>query len=338
MDAQEIFCIYYPTTIVIVDDNKSILDNIELKIGKYIPCKTFSNPNEALAFLQDDMQQKDVLKNVMGLNENSEHYLHSSNQVPVQYDISKIYEHVNREDRFSEVSVLVVDYAMPGLSGEELCSQLRKSKNNPIKIIMLTGEADEPMAVKLFNLGIIDRFLMKSQPNVHEELKQTILAMQYLYFRDINYPLVRGISSDQDSSLSDPEFIKFFQKFIHDISASSYYLIEASGSFFLLDNAGKPTWLIVKSLNELEEIANQIEADISEELIDSIRNGEVVPYFASDDFNYYADEEKLKKCVYKATTLKSKKDYVYAILDEPPYDFPIKINEIQSLDDYLSKI
>jgi CheY-like chemotaxis protein len=335
VDGHEISCIYYPTTVVVVDDNKSVLENIELKIGKYVPCKTYSNPNEALNFLQKEMKRTDILKNVIELDESSDHYSHVSTQVPIQYDISKIYEHVEKRDRFSEISVIVVDYAMPGLNGDELCRKLQRTKTNPIKIIMLTGEADEPIAVKLFNAGIIDRFMMKSQPNVDEELKNTIFEMQNLYFHDVNYPIVRGIASDKDSSLGDQVFVDFFSKLLRDISASSYYLIETSGSFFLMDSAGNPTWLLIRTLHELEEIANQIEPEVSDELVDLIRRGEVVPYFGSHEPHYYADDKKLKKCLYKATRLKGERDYAYAILHEPPHGFAIKVDKIESLDDYI---
>lgn len=335
MDENEISCIYYPTTVVAVDDNETVLRNLELKIGKNIPCITFSDPYKALDFMKVQMERSDVLKNIIGVDEHSEQYSHISSQIPIQCDISKILQHVMNKDRFSEISVLVVDYAMPGLNGEELCKQLKRKKSNPIKIIMLTGEADEPTAIKLFNLGIIDKFFMKSQVDVHEALESAIVAMSKHYFYDVNYPLVRAISSDDDSALGDPEFITFFNKLCEDISASSYYLIETSGSFFLTDNASNPTWLIIRTIKELEEIADQIESQNSEELIDSIRKGEVVPYFVDSEVDYYDNPEKLKKSLYKAKLLKGKKDYAYAILKEAPFGFPLKADKIMSLDEYI---
>lgn len=337
MSNKEISFIYYPTTVVFIDDNKTVLENIELKLGKHIPCKTYSDPTEALNFLQKELQRTDLLKNIIGLDESANYYSHTSGQVPIQYDITKILQPLQSKDLFSEISVIVVDQAMPGLKGEELCSRLTRTKGSPVKIIMLTGEADEAKAVKLLNSRIIDAFLMKSQPDIHEDLKNTINDLQKLYFQEISYPLVKAISSDVDSSLSDPVFIDFFNDLVERISASSYFLIETSGSFFLLDSSGKPTWLLIRSLNELEQIANQMEEEIPEELIDSIRKGDLVPYFYNAE-SYYEDFEKLKKCLYKAKRLQGKKEYAYTILNEPPFGFPLKASNFLSFNDYLDSI
>ena len=336
MDESEISCIYYPTTIVVVDDNESVLENIELKIGKYLPCRLYSDPKEALAFIQAQMKRVDVLKNIIGIDEGSDYYNYASHQMPIQYDIAKIYNHVKNKDHFSELSVIVVDYAMPGMNGEELCKQLKRTKNHPLKIIMLTGEADEPTAIRLFNAGIIDRFMKKSDPDVDEQLKNAIISMQHRYFYDINYPLVRAISTDENSSLGDPVFREFFRKICDDISATSYYLIDTSGSFIFFNNSGKPTWLIIKTLNDLVEISDQIEAHISEEIIDLISKGEVIPYFWENEIEFFSDEEKLKKSLHKAKKLNGEKIYFYALLDELP-EFPLETNKVVSFNQYMSQ-
>ena len=69
--------------------------------------------------------------------------------------------HIYNKERFGETSVVVVDFAMPQMNGEEFCRKLGQLKGNSVKIIMLTGEADEEMAVRLFNAGVIDKFLRK---------------------------------------------------------------------------------------------------------------------------------------------------------------------------------
>ncbi len=337
MDEYEISCIYYPTTVVVVDDNESVLENILLKVGKNIPCKIFSDPKEGLAYIKKTLKKADILSDIIGVNESSVDYSHESNRFPIQYDLKKIFQHASDKQRFQQISVLVIDYAMPGMNGEELCRALKRAKGNPVKIIMLTGEIDEPMAVRLFNEGLIDRFLRKARPGVDEELKNCIIEMQRRYFQDLTYPIIRGIISDKDSALGDPAFREFFNKICQQVSASSYYLIETSGSFIFFNNAGKPKWLLVRTLDELKEISEQIEADISEDLIASIGKGEFIPYFGSleKEIECYEDEEKLRKSLHKAEKLRGKKTYCYALLDELP-GFPLETKNFVSFDEYMS--
>lgn len=338
MEKQGIACLYYPTTVICVDDNQSVLQNIQLKLGKISPCKAFCVPEEALAYIEKNMNQSNPLKNIVSINTDSSNYNHNSEQLPLQYNISKIYENIYNKNRFLDISVVVVDYAMPSMNGEDFCKNLRKIKGNTIKIIMLTGEADDPKAIQLFNAGIIDRFLRKAEDGVDEELKNCVTEMQNAFFRNYSASVMQGLESEKDSALGDAVFINFFNKVCHDLSATSYYLIELSGSFIFFNSAGKPTWLIIKSLNELQEIADQIEPHISENLIDMIRKGNVVPYFVPGmETNYYSNEKNLEKSLYKARKLIGQTEYCYALLEELP-EFSFSPHKITSFNQYVGSL
>jgi CheY-like chemotaxis protein len=338
MDENELACIHYPMTVVIIDDDESVLESIQLKIGKDIPCKTFSDPRKALDYLQHAIKKNDVLKNVIGIDE-SAHYHHLSPNLPINYNIETLYEHVYDKNRFSEVSVIIVDYAMPGMDGEKLCRKLSRQRNNPVKIILLTGEVDEPMAVRLFNAGIIDKFLRKASQGLEEGLKKCIIEMQDHYFQDLTYPLVRGLVSEKDSALGDPAFRRFFNKLCKDVAASSYYLIEISGSFLLMDDAGSPTFLIIKLISELATIADGLEDSVlSQKVIRSIRSGEYVPYFGALDEDFYAAQPIFEKHLYKAKKLVGEREYAYAIFEEIPLGFSLDRDKITSFRTYISNL
>jgi CheY-like chemotaxis protein len=333
MNNPKISCVYYPTTVVIVDDNEIFLENMQLKIGSLSPCKTFSDSQEALEYIKSAATPNDSLKNVIGIDTESGHYSHMSSQLPVQYDIADLYKHAYNREHFAEVSVIVVDFEMPNMNGEQLCEQL---KGIAAKKILLTGEADELIAVRLFNAGLIDKFMLKGQPDLDQLLKNSIMEMQQRYFQELTYPIVKGLASDEDSSLGDPAFAEFFNNTCRDLAISSYYLIELSGSFLFLDDAGTPSWLIIKTLDELQELAGQIGPDVSPELVESVRNGEVVPYFFNMDDYFSSDDAQLEKHLYKANKLQGKKTYSYAIVKEL-HDFPLDKNKIFSFNDYLSQ-
>jgi CheY-like chemotaxis protein len=262
-----------------------------------------------------------------------------SKNLPISYNVENIYKRVYDKDCFSEVSVLVVDYAMPGITGEELCRKLDRQKSNPVKIIMLTGEVDEPMAVRLFNAGTIDKFLRKASPGIEEDLKNCIIDMQNRYFQDSTYPFVRGLVSEKDSAFGDPVFRKFFYNLCKDITASSYYLIEISGSFLLMDDSGSPTFLLIKSINELSEIADGLDGSVlSEKVIESVRSGEYVPYVGALGGDFDKEESIFKKHLYEANKLVGERDYAYAILKEAPFGFSLDVDKITSFNTYISNL
>lgn len=336
--AFNISCVYYPTTVVVVDDNKVYLKNIQYKIGKHTPCKAYSDPEEALGYIKNAIKKNNPLKGIVGIDEHSDSYSHLSSQLPLQYDVAEIYKHVYIQNRFDEISVIVVDFAMPSMNGEEFCKQLRRIKGNQIRIIMLTGEADDPKAIKLFNAGIIDRFLRKGQEGLDEDLINAITEEQRNYFQNLSHPIIEALSADENSCLSDPAFTELFDKICQEISATSYYLIELSGSFILFDDKGSPSWLIIKTLDELKELADFMDdKEVPEKWVDAVKNGEMIPYFSGKEDDVYSDNLNVEDYLHKAQRLKGKKEYCYALLSEAP-EFPLKKDKIFSFRDYINSL
>jgi CheY-like chemotaxis protein len=67
--------------------------------------------------------------------------------------------------------VLVVDYSMPGKNGLEVLKELN---GIPAECILLTGMADEQLAVKAFNDKLIAQFIQKHSADVGGQIKQAI--------------------------------------------------------------------------------------------------------------------------------------------------------------------
>lgn len=338
MEENKISCIYYPTTIVLLDDDPSLLQQTQYQLGSTALCKTFTDPEQALQYIADHTKKRSVLGSIVGLDTTSLHYTHTSRQLPLNYDVSRIYEHAYDSEQYDELSVVVVDYAMPKMNGEEFCEQLRKLKGNNLKIILLTGEADEKTAVKMFNLGVIDRFLRKGNIGLNEELPNCILNMQRHFFHAMSSPLLQGLSTEKDSCLSDPGFPQFFAKICHELKPTSYYLIEISGSFLFIDHAGVPTWLLIKTLSELQEIVEQMrDAELPEEWCDAVEQGELIPYIGDHELDFYSESCDPKKYLFPAQSWKGSQEYRYSLVKNLPA-FHFEAHKILSLDDYIRSL
>ena len=74
-------------------------------------------------------------------------------------------------DRYALSQVCVVDFSMPGMDGLQFLSELRQW---PGGRILLTGQADERVAVGAFNRGLIDRYIPKQASDVAMRLIDAI--------------------------------------------------------------------------------------------------------------------------------------------------------------------
>jgi CheY-like chemotaxis protein len=161
---------YYPTTTVFVDDSTDFLINFSLQLQDKLALKLFTLPQQALAFIATaNSQQNWAQDNFMLAGESSGNPM---TNYTVNFDVSSLLKAVNNPNRFAQVSVVIVDYDMPGMTGIEFC---RKLTDQPIKKILLTGKGDEKLAVEAFNEGIIDHFILKSNRDVVKLIDQNVL-------------------------------------------------------------------------------------------------------------------------------------------------------------------
>ena len=69
----------------------------------------------------------------------------------------------NNTARYRLAKTCVVDFAMPGTDGLKVLNTLL---DWPGSRILLTGQADEQIAIQAFNGGLIDQFIAKQMPDI----------------------------------------------------------------------------------------------------------------------------------------------------------------------------
>jgi len=90
------------------------------------------------------------------------------------------------QDKKTKYIVVISDWLMPGMKGDELLIQLNREYNNVINI-MLTGQADQKSIENAFmNANLIDCI---QKPWTEEQLLRTIAKGLKIYgiFKDLNY-------------------------------------------------------------------------------------------------------------------------------------------------------
>lgn len=263
-------CLKHPTTVVCVDDDSRFLDTLKTLLGTSdIRCKTFDKHQLAIPYINADTYRQEFTHKLNHV-ENNDEFVESSLQMFVH--------ELTNPKRYDQISVIVVDYDMPGMNGLQLCESLI---NPHIKIIMLTGAADETLAVRAFNKGLIYQFVRKQDHYFVEQLIEAIHKAQEDYFHDISqFSLEILKNRTHPTALTEPAFKDHFEGILRTHRIKEYYLAEETGSFIMLDNKQKPCALITLSDDLIEMLIDSYDSDtLSPAQIGAIKQRKLIPCY-----------------------------------------------------------
>jgi CheY-like chemotaxis protein len=315
---------YFPTTVILVDNNEDFLINFSLQLDPNLAYRLFTSPADALAYINEPNQAQPLYERWF-----SEQGGQASS---ITLDLSMIVGELYSEQRFSEVSVVVVDYDMPHVNGLELC---RRIESPHIKKILFTGKADEKTAVRAFNEGTIDRFLAKNEPSLAQSLEVYIEELQTAYFRDASETAVRGLEARGPAFLRDPELAYFFSAVRREHRLVEYYLTLNPPGFVCLSADGRPYLLLLRDAGDMQRqyrVAHERRAP--QALLDLLKSGEVIPYFPDGDGCYQSGDTDWARHLHLAESVRCATEYLYVLLPDPAA-FRVGPGEILSYNYYL---
>ncbi len=285
MDVQATLPFFHPTSVVVVDDDPVFLESFKFLIGQDADCRLYANPKEAVTYLQDVSSLVTPSSSFFFPCSDGEgrRRFEPSDRF-IAFSPSKIRDLMFNKRRFDMTSVVIVDYDMPEIDGVEFCRQI---KDLPCKKVILTGKADEKVAVRAFNQGLIDRFIFKHSENVSEEIFSALGQLQQDYFRDITQRLVEALRIKTPEFIDNPDFSQFFHDLCRRESCVEYYFSADPQGVLLLNASGKMMFLLVRDTEFIRahyEIATDNEAPT--ELLERLKSGLEQPWFPSP-YEYY---------------------------------------------------
>lgn len=324
---------FFPSTTLFIDDNRDFLLNFVLQLDERVAYRIFDDPNQALNHVYKKNCDLELL-NHHCLSEFKAAKSCSVTNHTVNLDLAAIHAEVYNPNRFSEISVMVVDYAMPGMNGLEFC---RRLDNNHIKKILLTGQADEQLAIEAFHEGLIHRYIKKNDPHAAEMITRSLYELQLEYFQAMSETIVRMLSVRSPSCLNDKKFVQFFKTLCEEKRITEYYLIDHSGSFMMLDDDANINFLIMRNERDLEvyqTIARRQDAD--EATLDKLVHGTYIPGLWRSKTPDLQWSECLEHLV-PATRFVGNETYYYAYLKEDAR-FNLRQSKILSYSRYLEEL
>ncbi len=323
--------VYFPTCAVLLDDEYDFLVNFSLSLDSRMAYILYSSARQALRYI-DDQQQGDpgrrYFSTLSGIAEPGMDHV-------IQVDLARMHKVIYNPRRFNQISVVLVDFAMPEMEGLEFCRRVRKYH---LKVILLTGKADEKIAVRAFNEGLIDRVIFKSEADVSRRVDQAVRELQEEFFADRFQSLTQALTAEDLVYLQDKGFCEFFARLRTGHQWVEYYLMDRPKGFLLLDLQGQPSLMLLATQEDLRahyEIAQ--DEDAPPELLEALAGQRHIPVFGSSDGYYRRNCSGWREGLHPAKVFHGEDTYYYAILDNPPLGF-LKSAEIRSYRDFLQHL
>lgn len=177
----------------------------------------------------------------------------------------------NHPSRYELAKTCVVDYAMPGTNGLQVLDTLL---DWPGSRVLLTGQADEQVAVKAFNSGLIDQFVPKQVPNITHHLLGVLRKLSRAAHPRLNTLWRGALRPAQQSMLQLPSVSLALQAHAERYWVEYAVLGEPFGVLGLTAG-GECHWLQLEptaGLKDLAELAGT--AGLGFDVVRAIENGQ----------------------------------------------------------------
>ncbi|MFA7241998.1 MAG: response regulator [Sulfuricellaceae bacterium] len=331
MTPYQISPFYFPSTVMLVDDNIDFLKNLSLKLDPRLAFRLYDSPVDALVKLNGTNNQTAPVRRFFSRYYETEDLPPAHHVIDV--NLGNIHREVYNECRFEQVSVVVVDYDMPNINGIEFCKNI---KNPDIMKVLLTGKADEKIAVDAFNDGCIHCYITKQDKDVISKLNQAIAELQRAYFSQTERLLADALAIGKPAFLRDPVFAGKFREICDKLHIVEYYLCGAPDSILMLDADGASSLLIIQNEDaHVGQYEIAYDQGAPQALLDALKSNRVVSYFWRNEGYYIPECHNWQDFLYPATEFKGEHWYCYTIVKNPQL---FKTHTVLSYNKFLDEL
>jgi len=113
---------HHPTSILVLDDDPLFLESLDFQFSEEVSCQTFTRPDAALEHLRAQAEQHPnfarYFRDVSDMDLGSE--VRFGDRL-LRLQLSELRSVIEDRSRQQRVSVAVVDYDMPKMTGVEFC-------------------------------------------------------------------------------------------------------------------------------------------------------------------------------------------------------------------------
>lgn len=255
-----------PGSVVFLDDDPDYLAMLQLLAPAAWPVRFYLRPAHCLRQLQQEVADWEA--DVWAQQEIIDRWhRHGTPLIPqiLQYWA----QHGAR--RYGLTQVCVVDYSMPLTDGLQLLDALR---DWPGAKVLLTGQADEQLAVQAFNRGLIAQFIPKQAPDISRRLVDAVTQLLVATCQRHAALWRATLTPVQNAMLRTPAMAQALAHWVAAQGWVEYTVIGAPFGILGRNAQGQTGWLQLEphsGLDELAELAESVGAGPS--ALTQIRQG-----------------------------------------------------------------
>lgn len=253
-----------PNSLVFLDDDASYLETLAMVMPHDWCVRLFTHADDCILHFQQQhaLWEADVWCHQQLIN----NWRSGSLLIPniLEYWISN-------HHRYDLTQICVVDFSMPSMTGLEF---LKRLSVWPEHRVLLTGKADQIIAVDAFNDGLINKFVPKQQANIGKYLT-SLLALQHQVPMQFHENIWRSALTQEQYAVLQESTVKLeLRKQAQDQQWVEYVVIPAPFGILALDRHARAQWLQLELRSNLSSVADLAQATgQSEDVIQKIRDG-----------------------------------------------------------------
>jgi CheY-like chemotaxis protein len=250
-----------------LDDDHDYLEMLGMVVPTHIQMELYSRPSAFAERMHDEPARWEA---------DAAHHLHIIERwrlgQPLMPQVLRYWASHTARNQLAQTCV--VDFAMPGTDGLKVLTTLL---DWPGTRILLTGQADDQIAVQAFNGGLIDQFIPKQLPDIAGRLVSALIKVAYTAHPRLNTLWRAVLQPTQLSLLQVPSVVRDLQAYSQKRWVEHVFLGEPFGVLGLTAQ-GQCEWLQLEptaGLADLRDLASS--AGVGLELMRDIDKGLRLP-------------------------------------------------------------
>jgi CheY-like chemotaxis protein len=245
------FPLYHrPNAVVFLDDDAGYLDMLADVMPQSWCVRLYTHAGDCMRHLQQ--QHPDWESDVQAHLQITENWRAGVALVPQLLEYWQ-----SHPQRYALTNVLVVDYSMPAMTGLDVLKALPKW---PAQRVLLTGQADESMAVKAFNQRLINQFIPKQHPQIGQYLAQVVreLNTSPLWAHDSIWR--NALKKEQHAILQTDAVQQGLATLVQERGWVEYCVIAEPFGVLGINAQAVPQWLQLEQTHDLPDAAELAES------------------------------------------------------------------------------
>ena len=277
---------FHPTTLLVLDDDPYYVESFKFHFGDQFPCVSYTQPERAIEHMLSQEAQRPSFDNLLARATQAPSVSQGQTE-NIGAGAAQIGRMIADANRFRRVSVLVVDFDMPAMTGVQVC---RAINHLPVRKLLLTGKAGVDTAISAFNEGVIDTFLTKHDPDIQKTLPRQILRLQDEYFKATTEALGAALSRQETPFLADAGVREVIAGLVKSRGIVEHYVCARPSGVLMIDKSGVAMKLVVsdgEGQRAQWEVARENGAP--QQLLELLATRRVLPLFPTVSGYYEAE-------------------------------------------------